>query len=552
MDLASIERTERAEVDLADDAAQFFAPMASDVIDALVSAYRNMRAHMDRVHAMVLADESRGAVQYFLEGNSTSDRHHSALQVEAMFELAPAIGALNARYWRDALAMTDVYDCMPQARRNEWNEQLRNPLGVKKGDKYAKEWETPPLPDFEETTVRDTLGDLLRMRSKFFAERVDGIFRGLSGEHVTNSPAAFGKRMIIGYMLSYGSIRHERAGLINDLRCVIAKFMGRDEPKHNASDTLISELYRRTGKWVSIDGGTLRIRVYKKGTAHLEVHPDIAWRLNQVLASLYPLAIPAEHRARPKKAAKDFLMMGRPLPFATLELLAAGLRSYGARDRAATAFAFDRSATEHKAAFKDACAVLAALGGTPGKGLDWDFDYPIEPVLREVIITGCLPDQKAHQFYPTPEKLARICTDLAEIGDTDTVLEPSAGQGDLAMFLPKDRTVCVEISPLHCAVLKAKGFAALYADFIEWSRATAARFDCIVMNPPFSEGRACAHVEAAGALVKRAGRLVAILPASARGKDWLGAGWTCEWSGIYEREFAGTGAAVVILKAVRA
>lgn len=550
-DIAAIERAEYSEVDLVDDSAQFFAPVSSDVIDGLLSRYQDMRTRIKQVGEVINSERFAGAVQYFLDGNSDADRRYSSYTVAKAFELPGAIAQLNSVFWSQALSLTDVYDCMPQARRDEWNEQLRNPQGVKKGDKYAKEWSIPPLPDFEEATVRDTLAGLLAARAKFFAERVDGIFRGLSGEHVTNSPAGFGKRMIIGWMLSYGSIRHERAGLINDLRCVIAKFMGRDEPKYNTASVLISELYRCTGQWVSIDGGTLRIRVYKKGTAHLEVHPDLAWRLNQVLASLYPLAIPDEHRARPKKRAKDFLMMGRPLPFATLDLLADGLKSYDTRYRLSTVFSFDYKAKEQPAAYKDACAVLAALGGTPNKDGAYEFDYPVEPVLREVIITGCLPDRQAHQFYPTPEKLARICTELAEIGDDDTVLEPSAGQGDLAAFLPKDRTTCVEISPLHCAVLKAKGFATVQADFIEWAGATAARFDCVVMNPPFSDGRARSHVEHAGLIVKPAGRLVAIMPASAKGKDWLGEGWACEWSAIYEREFAGTGVAVVMLKARR-
>ena len=540
---------ECADVDLVDDR-EFFAPVSSDAIDTLIGQYQDMRSRIEQVGEIMASSRFAGAVQYFLDGNSDTDRRYTSYTVERMFEVAGAVAQLNSRFWADALAMTDVYSAMPQARRNEWNEQLRNPQGVKKGDRYSKEWDIPPLPDFTESTVRDTLSGLLAARAKFFAERVDGIFRGLSGEHVTNSPAGFGKRMIISYVLNYGSIRTETAGLINDLRCVIAKFMGRDEPKHGSADVLIREMYRRTGQWVSIDGGTLRIRVYKKGTAHLEVHPDMAWRLNQVLANLYPMAIPAEHRARPKKQARDFVMMGRPLPFATLDLLAAGLRGYGSRHQPDTAFAFGYDAKEQKAAYSDACAVLAALGGTPNKSGGYDFDYPVEPVLREVIITGCLPDRQAHQFYPTPEKLARICAELAEIGDGDAVLEPSAGQGDLAAFLPKDRTTCVEISPLHCAVLMAKGFTTIEADFLVWQ--APAVFDAVVMNPPFSDGRARAHVARAADMLKPGGRLVAILPASAKGKDWLGAGWTCEWSGIYEREFAGTGVAVCILNARRA
>lgn len=240
--------------------------------------------------------------------------------------------------------------------------------------------------------------------------------------------------------------------------------------------------------------------------------------------------------------------MGRPLPFATLDLLAAGLRN---RPRAADAnsFAFEYKAKEHKATYADACAVLAALGGTPNKDGGYDFDYPIEAVLNEVIISGCLPDRVAHQYYPTPEKLARIAVDWADIGPDDQCLEPSAGQGGIADHLPKDRTTCVEISPLHCAVLRAKGFKTVDADFLSWAM-SAPKFDCITLNPPFSDGRAKLHTEAAATLLKPGGRLVAILPASMRGKDFL-PGLACEWSAVYEREFAGTGVSVVMLKAVK-
>ena len=543
--MTDLVEVEQADVELVDDSREFFAPVDADVIDSLLGQYASARGKIERVATIMGTDDFRGAVQYFLDGNSTPDRHYGSYTVDKMFALDGAIFKLNSNFWGQALALTDVYDTMPQARRDYWNAQLQGKTSI--GNNHREE-QIPALPDFEERTVRDTLADMLRQRGTFFAERIDGIFRGLSGEHVTNAPEAFGKRMIVGYMLSYGSIRHEKSGLINDLRCVIAKFMGRDEPKYNASAVLISELYKTTGQWVTVDGGTLRIRVYKKGTAHLEVHPDMAWRLNQVLASLYPLAIPAEFQARPKKAAKDFLMMGRPLPFATLELLAEGL-SGATRAQDVNLFVFRYAATEQKAAFSDACNVLAALGGIPDKGLGYEFDYPIADILREVVNTGCLPDQKAHQFYPTPEKLARIAVDLANIDDTDTVLEPSAGQGGIADYLPKDRTTCIEISPLHCAVLKAKGFKTVEADFPRWAEATAEHFDCIVMNPPFSEGRAKVHVEYASTLVRDGGRLVAILPASMRGKAFLGERWALDWSPIYPGEFAGTGVAVVILRA---
>lgn len=547
-DKHEIEAIERVEVEL--DDREFFAPVSSDVIDQLLGRYQSEREKVERIAHVITSPEYAAAVGYFLDG--AGDRHTS-LSVKNVFDVPNAVSAMNRRYWSDALALTDVYASMPQARRDFWNAQIR-------GEKFVSSSRTsetvPPLPDFEEATVRNTLGDLLAQRAIFFAERVDGIFRNLSGDHVTNRPEGFSTRMIVGYMLSYGSIRSERSGLIHDLRCVIAKFMGRDDPAYASGDVLIREMYKCTGQWVVIDGGALRIRVYKKGTAHLEVHPDIAYRLNQVLASLYPLAIPAEFRTKPAKRAKEFQMMGRPLPFATLELLATGLQQRR-RDDADSAFKFDAKAKEHKATYADACAVLAALGGTPNRKESWvdawDFDYPVAEVLREVIITGCLPDQKAHQFYPTPEKLAKLAVELADIGPDTLCLEPSAGQGGIADFLPKDRTTCVEISPLHCAVLRAKGFKTVEADFIIYAdmEPFKAEFDVVVMNPPFSEGRAKLHVEYASTKVKPGGRLVAILPASMKDKSFLGKTWSMSWTPVYEREFAGTGVSVVMLKAVK-
>ena len=102
--------------------------------------------------------------------------------------------------------------------------------------------------------------------------------------------------MILSYVLSDGHPNHSRAGLINDLRSVIATFMGRPGLKHYETGDLLRRIaeVRAWGEWHDIDGGALRIRIYRGvGTAHVEINPEIAYRLNGVLASLYPMAIPA-------------------------------------------------------------------------------------------------------------------------------------------------------------------------------------------------------------------------------------------------------------------
>lgn len=517
---------ERAHAELVDDT-PFFAPVDSDVVDGLVGQYNAMRARMERLSAMVAA-ETEGAIQYFLDGNI--DRHSRyAPPAASLFKLPGAVAALNSAYWSKALAMTDVIDCMPQKRRDEWHQSI--------SDKTT--------PDFAEDTVRATIGGMLSMRAQFLSERVDGIFRGLSGEHVTNAPEAFGRRMILAHALNeYGSSSYSSCGLINDLRCVIAKFMGRDEPGHSSSARLIQTLRNNWGEWTAVDGGALRIRLYRKGTAHIEVHPDMAWRLNSVLAHMHPLAIPAQFRQQPKKRVKAFALMTRPLPFAVLAILEGSRPRPGGKS---VTLASGLKA-QSSAAWEEAAQVLQAIGGARIAGNMFEFDYDPCPVLDEIMVSGGLPDQKSHQFYPTPRALAQRVVALADIQPGTVVLEPSAGQGGLASLLPAG-AVCVEVSPLNCAVLQGKGHDVVQADFLQWAGATSRRFDRVVMNPPFSEGRWQAHTRAAAALLQPGGVLVAVVPASAANGFAL-PGCAVECSSPIEGAFPGVSVTVVILRAV--
>lgn len=557
--------------ELIDDMSAFFAPTSTDMVDGLVASYRQDRARIEAAAAFINGPECAGVLNYFLDGNSDPDRGRTSLSSAAsqLFQEAGAVAALNAAYWSKALNLTDVYDAMPQARRNQWNEQIRYPQG-RKAARHSGEPDLPPLPDFEEQTVRATLLDLLNSRAKFLAERVDGIFRALSGEHVTNCPEGFGRRMIIARLINgYGSTDHDRVGYINDLRKVIAKFMGRDEPGWNATSGVVDIARRQhRGEWLTLDGGALRLRAYKCGTAHLEVHPDMAWRLNCVLAHLYPLAIPAQFRQRPRKRPKDFVMMGRPLPFRVVEALGGMEEAYllekntgpqawrqeYLRTKIRNGLQLKYGRVDDKALQADIDRVMAYLGGvkTPNgrNGHYYAFDYDAHDAVSEVVASGCLPDQKAHQYYPTPENVAVAAIEAAQIGPTDVCLEPSAGTGALADLMPMERTACVEISALHCKVLEAKGHNVTRGDFLADFDAGSLQFDRVVMNPPFSEGRWQAHLEHAAAMLADNGRLVAILPASAKGKDVL-PGWACEWSPTYDNEFAGTSVSVVMLTAVR-
>lgn len=528
----------------------FFAPVSFDAIDSLVMQYRAARMNIMKLESIVAAEDLGGVIQYFISGNCGRDEQlQRSIYVDKLFRSEGAIKALNAGYWSKLLGMTGVLEWMPQATRQKWLDQI-------------KECDTP---DFENDAVRATLEDLMLSREHHFGMMVAGIFENLSRTHVTNSPLGFQKRMILNYAISsYGYADHSTCGYISDLRKVIARFMGRDAPGWSSSNRLVEIAYRRHGKWCTIDGGALRIRVYLKGTAHLEVHPLIAYRLNQVLASVYPMAIAHEARRKPKRAAKEFALMERPLPFAVVEMLHAMER---ARYFEGKGYDAKRilipNALEFKFGERDkqvqarACEVLQMLGGVElrrGNHTYWQFDYDIEPVLEDVVMSGCVPDYKSYQFYPTQPRMAEAVMALANEGATEemTWLEPQAGIGGIADFMPKERLTCVEVSGQHCRVLEQKGFAVIQGDFLEIAPSWDKRFDRICLNPPFANGRAVAHLEAAAGLVASGGRLVAILPLSLRGKALLDpALWKMNWFGPFDNQFANTSISVAILCADR-
>jgi len=58
---------ELAEVELVDDAAEFFAPVSSDVVDGLIGQYRSMRAKVERVAGVMTSPDLDGAFHYFAE-----------------------------------------------------------------------------------------------------------------------------------------------------------------------------------------------------------------------------------------------------------------------------------------------------------------------------------------------------------------------------------------------------------------------------------------------------------------------------------------------------
>lgn len=125
----------------------------------------------------------------------------------------------------------------------------------------------------------------------------------------------------------------------------------------------------------------------------------------------------------------------------------------------------------------------------------------------------------AEEFYPTPEKLRCKMTAGIDWRRIQTVLEPSAGKGDIAdhvISAHKSATYgsdldidCVEKDVDLRSTLKGKNHKVVHDDFLTFH--TFKKYDLIIMNPPFSNG--ASHLLKALEMQKDGGAVVCILNA---------------------------------------
>ena len=123
------------------------------------------------------------------------------------------------------------------------------------------------------------------------------------------------------------------------------------------------------------------------------------------------------------------------------------------------------------------------------------------------------------EFYPTPKSLLNKIFDGVDWKQVDTILEPSAGKGDIVEFIQNSEEAhryhhnfeidCIEKDPNLQAVLKQKGFRLVHDDFFTFH--TWKQYDLIVMNPPFSCGDK--HLLNALKLQEDGGNVICILNA---------------------------------------
>lgn len=463
-----------------------------------------------------------------------------------------------AEYWRKVTDMTGALLIMPAERRDQWRSQFT--LGLQKvmkrdrGGFERQVEEFVGVPEFTADTVIPTMTSLLNDRHKYLAERVYGLFKALSPTHKTNKTYGFSEKLIISYCVtdfwnSSVSLNYHKADVIDDLRVMLHFFAHKEFITLNSCSEMLSAAYRahncETGQWMNVDGNLMRVKIFKNGNAHFEIHPDVAWKLNEVLAYSMPAAIPAPCRKAPTtKAPKEFGYIQKTVSTKTRMVI---------RDRrhnsANETWYFSDSSLQ-KTEKQDLERTLSFIGGVKVGG-SWKFPYEPSTTFDSIVSLGVIPEVKSHQFYPTPASIAQYVAQILKCQPTDQILDPDAGRGDLVAFLdvPEENITSVEISPLFCDILGAKGFNVYNKDFLAWSKEfiTAPGYDKIAINPPYSEGRAKEHTLAALNHLNEKGIMAAVLPAGYKPEEWIGSEFVCAKSGReFTGEFEDTGITVAV------
>lgn len=119
-------------------------------------------------------------------------------------------------------------------------------------------------------------------------------------------------------------------------------------------------------------------------------------------------------------------------------------------------------------------------------------------------------------LYPTPKNVAEYMISKVPIFATDTILEPSAGKGDLAQIIrgkfPRNNLMVVEKDVLLRAILVLDGFPLVASDIFNFPEHEVFTPNVIIMNPPFSANyQDIDHVAHCWQLLPRGGRLVSLM-----------------------------------------
>ncbi len=162
--------------------------------------------------------------------------------------------------------------------------------------------------------------------------------------------------------------------------------------------------------------------------------------------------------------------------------------------------------------------VLEACGGQWNrKAKAHVFSIDPEALIADICNTGVIMLAPDLGWFPTPPAVVAMLMERADGQPGMTLLEPSAGEGAIvgAALALGYKVTALELDPGRWRTLSVRHGAdaavSSVGDFLQFD--PIARFDRVVMNPPFAKQADIAHVRHAHRWLAPKGRLVSVMGA---------------------------------------
>ncbi|MEQ4672048.1 DUF4942 domain-containing protein [Providencia manganoxydans] len=490
-----------------------------NALTQLLAEYRDARSEIDSLHLAVMGKRHSQAFHYFTDGCNNSIG--TTLAVDCLFDLQRATCSLDESFWQKVLDLTGVRNFMPTARKDEWYNTLRQ-WRKASPDRLAS---VRPVA-FTEENVFATAKSLTTEKKDYFAEMVEGVFKNLSVFHKTNKAQGFSPKMVITNCLPCRDYKrgYDNMDYLSDLRKIIGLMQGRPGAEIVNKWALEQSLSNNTGEWISVDGGALTCKGFLNGNVHIQVSEAVCDDLNTVLAYRMPGLIPQfKERGKSSKATRNTQYTGDlidyRIAFPTCTELAEMARNnqHSAKQYGAGPFTIVMPRRYHYAELvkQELDSIFRILGAVEVKPEVYEFEFWPMEAFKAIAISGTLPDQKTHQFYPTTGDLQKAAMDECDPSEGDTLLEPSIGFGALLRNLPEGVKVTGVETNHVAAICSRLRWDTHQQDFLTTTVKQLGQYDRVLMNPPYSDGRWKHHLQHARQFVKPGGRIVAVLPGSA-------------------------------------
>ena len=246
------------------------------VIERIGNAIALLHEAQNIADAAHLTQEYRGFA-YLLQGKD----HYMRTDLLDGDALTGIRSRIDASAWDYLMSESGLLSLMDSKARADWRNKI----------------EHCDTPELTRDNIRATFGMLHDTRGDMFERGVIECFRRLSWCYKTNRPFAFGKRIVMTYIRSYGHFSHDKLDHIADLQRVFCILDGQPEEDHR------NGIYRRLsdaerGSRGLITAGThddvyMHFRWFKNGNAHITFkRMELVEKMNAILAKHYPGALP--------------------------------------------------------------------------------------------------------------------------------------------------------------------------------------------------------------------------------------------------------------------